>query len=192
MASPCSDNNIQKMAFRLACIRKFTATSFFLTQIHARAAQNAVVLGNKTSPFMQPVDAVRCSSGNTSSDEVAKAQKAKFTGQETIFSKIINKKIPANILYEDNECLAFSDVTPQAPVHFLVIPKKVIPMLSMASESDQMLLGRLLLVAKTTAEKLGLSKGYRVVINNGPDGSQSVYHLHVHVLGGRQLGWPPG
>ncbi|CAG5117424.1 unnamed protein product [Candidula unifasciata] len=150
------------MAFRLASLRKLTAASLLLVQIrNARAAQNVVLLADKTSHFLQPAGAVRFSSGNTSNDEVTKAQQAKFTGQETIFSKIINKKIPADILYEDSECLAFSDVNPQAPVHFLVIPKKVIPMLSMATESDQLLLGHLLLVAKTTADKLGLSKGYR-------------------------------
>ncbi|RUS82715.1 hypothetical protein EGW08_009552 [Elysia chlorotica] len=126
------------------------------------------------------------------SDEVSKAQKAAISGEQTIFSKIVDKSIPADILYEDDKCLAFSDVSPQAPVHFLVIPKIPIPMLSLATNSDQMLLGHLLLVAKDTAEKLGLKKGYRVVINNGQDGSQSVYHLHVHVLGGRQMGWPPG
>ncbi|GFR62019.1 histidine triad nucleotide-binding protein 2 [Elysia marginata] len=130
--------------------------------------------------------------GATGSDEVSKAQKAAISGEPTIFSKIVDKSIPADILYEDDKCLAFSDVAPQAPVHFLVIPKRPIPMLSMTTENDQVLLGHLLIVAKNTAEKLGLEKGYRVVINNGQDGAQSVYHLHVHVLGGRQMNWPPG
>lgn len=131
-------------------------------------------------------------SNNCSSDEVSKAQTAKLSGAPTIFSKIIDKKIPAKILYEDDQCMAFSDVTPQAPVHFLVIPKKIIPMLSLANKNDDLLLGHLLLVAKDVAEQQKLEKGYRVVINNGPHGSQSVYHLHIHVLGGRQMDWPPG
>ncbi|XP_005097214.2 histidine triad nucleotide-binding protein 1 [Aplysia californica] len=142
--------------------------------------------------FIQPTAAVHCT-GRACSDEVSKAQGAKFTiGEPTIFSKIIDKSIPADILYEDERCLAFSDVSPQAPVHFLVIPKKIIPMLSLADDTDEMLLGHLLVVAKDVAQKQGLEKGYRVVINNGPDGSQSVYHLHIHVLGGRQMNWPPG
>ncbi|XP_021957882.1 histidine triad nucleotide-binding protein 1 isoform X2 [Folsomia candida] len=126
--------------------------------------------------------------------EVEKAQAA-VGGEykeETIFSKIVDKKIPADIIFEDDKVLAFNDVNPQAPTHFLVIPKKRIAMLSSAQEQDSELLGHMMFVAKQTAEKLGLSKGYRVVINNGQDGCQSVYHLHIHVLGGRQLGWPPG
>jgi len=125
--------------------------------------------------------------------EVEKAQAAAGGEykEETIFSKIVDKKIPANILYEDDTVLAFHDVSPQAPTHFLVIPKKRLAMLSSAQEQDAALLGHLLLVAKEQGDKL-LKNGYRVVINNGPDGCQSVYHLHIHVLGGRQLGWPPG
>lgn len=126
------------------------------------------------------------------SDEVSKAKQAKKTAEPTIFSKIIDKSIPADIIYEDDQCLAFNDVSPQAPVHFLVIPKKPIAQISDAEQGDQMLLGHLLLVAKQVAEKRNLENGYRIVINNGPDGSQSVYHLHIHVLGGRQMGWPPG
>jgi histidine triad (HIT) family protein len=129
------------------------------------------------------------------SSEVEKAQAAKGGEyeEETIFSKIVDKKIPATIIFEDELCLAFRDVNPQAPTHFLVIPKKRISMLSKASDDDSTLLGHLLTVAKNTAEKEGLGEdGYRVVINNGTNGAQSVYHLHIHVLGGRQLGWPPG
>ncbi|KAI8752916.1 histidine triad nucleotide-binding protein 1 isoform X1 [Biomphalaria glabrata] len=126
------------------------------------------------------------------SDEVTKAKSSKPSDTPTIFSKIINKTLPAKILYEDDKCLAFSDVNPQAPTHFLVIPKKVIPTLSQATDNDQLLLGHLLLVAKNIAEQQKLEKGFRLVINNGPDGAQSVYHLHIHVLGGRQMGWPPG
>ena len=111
---------------------------------------------------------------------------------DTIFSKIINREIPAEIIYEDDLALAFKDISPQAPVHFLVIPKKPIPQISAAQPEDQALLGHLLLTAKQVAEQAGLSNGYRVVINNGADGGQTVYHLHLHVLGERQLQWPPG
>uniref|UniRef100_A0A6I8NVQ2 Histidine triad nucleotide binding protein 2 n=1 Tax=Ornithorhynchus anatinus TaxID=9258 RepID=A0A6I8NVQ2_ORNAN len=110
----------------------------------------------------------------------------------TIFSRIIDRSIPAQILYEDEQCLAFRDVAPQAPVHFLVIPKKIIPRISEAQIEDKQLLGHLLLVATQTAKAEGLGDGYRLVINDGKLGAQSVYHLHLHVLGGRQLGWPPG
>ncbi|XP_053466145.1 histidine triad nucleotide-binding protein 2, mitochondrial [Ictalurus furcatus] len=110
----------------------------------------------------------------------------------TIFSKIIDKTIPADIIYEDNKCLAFRDISPQAPVHFLVIPRTPIPRISEAHDDDAPLLGHLLVVAKNLAKKEGLSEGYRLVINEGKHGAQSVYHLHLHVLGGRQMQWPPG
>ncbi len=110
----------------------------------------------------------------------------------TIFEKIIAREIPAKIVYEDDDVLAFHDVNPQAPVHVLIVPKKVIPRLSEASASDEALLGKLLLTAKRVAADLGLTNGYRVVINNGPDAGESVPHLHVHVLGGRTMAWPPG
>jgi len=134
--------------------------------------------------------------GCSGSDEVRLAREAASqhgtASKPTIFSKIIDKSIPAKILHEDDKCLAFQDVAPQAPVHFLVIPKKPIPGISFATKEDQEVLGHLLLVAKNVADKQNLTNGYRIVINNGPDGSQSVYHLHLHILGGRQLGWPPG
>lgn len=111
---------------------------------------------------------------------------------ETIFSKIIRKEIPAEIVYEDNLAIAFKDVNPQAPVHILVIPKEPIAQLSDAESKDHALMGHLLLTAKRVAEQAGLTNGYRLVINTGPDGGQTVYHLHLHILGGRELGWPPG
>ncbi|XP_033097656.1 uncharacterized HIT-like protein Synpcc7942_1390 [Anneissia japonica] len=134
---------------------------------------------------------------SNSSDEVEKATAAaarfKYAQPEpTIFSKILDKTIPADIIYEDDRCIAFRDVNPVAPVHFLVIPRIVIPRLSQADDSDTQLLGHLLTIARKTAEAEGLQEGYRVVINDGKDGSQSVYHLHVHVMGGRQMSWPPG
>ena len=110
----------------------------------------------------------------------------------TIFQRIIDKEIPAKIVHEDDLCLAFHDVAPQAPTHFLVIPKKPLANLAAAGDGDQALLGHLLLTAKKVAEQLGLANGYRTVINCGRDGGQSVDHLHIHVLGGRALHWPPG
>lgn len=111
---------------------------------------------------------------------------------DTIFGRIIRKEIPARIEHEDDLCLAFHDVAPQAPVHVLVIPKKPIPSLAEAQDDDERLLGHLVLVATRLARKLGLGDGYRLVVNCGRDGGQSVDHLHVHLLGGRSLGWPPG
>lgn len=111
---------------------------------------------------------------------------------DTIFGKIIRKEIPADIVYEDDLALAFKDITPQAPVHILVIPKKPIAQIEMAEESDRDLLGHLLLTAKKVAQEAGLDEGYRLVINNGTDGGQTVFHLHIHILGGRSLAWPPG
>ena len=111
---------------------------------------------------------------------------------DTIFGKIIRREIPADIVYEDEHALAFKDITPQAPVHILVIPKQPIPTLANAAAEDRDLLGHLLLVAKQVAEQSDLSNGYRVVINNGADGGQTVFHLHLHILGKRQLQWPPG
>lgn len=111
---------------------------------------------------------------------------------ETIFSKIIRREIPADIVYEDDLALAFKDIHPQAPVHILLIPKKPIATLADAESQDRALLGHLLLTAKRVAKEAGLKNGYRVVINAGDDGGQTVYHLHLHILGGRQLDWPPG
>ena len=110
----------------------------------------------------------------------------------SIFEKIIRREIPAKIVFEDDDVLAFHDVNPQAPVHVLIVPKRTIARLADAKDSDEALLGKLILAARKVAEKLGLTSGYRVVINNGPDAGESVPHLHVHVLGKRALAWPPG
>jgi len=110
----------------------------------------------------------------------------------TIFERIIAREIPAKIVWEDDHAIAFEDVNPQAPVHVLIVPKKVIPRLAEANSSDGATLGKLLLAAAEIAKKLGLTGGYRVVINNGPDAGESVPHLHVHLLGNRALAWPPG
>jgi histidine triad (HIT) family protein len=111
---------------------------------------------------------------------------------ETLFSKIIRREIPADIVYEDDLAIAFKDINPQAPVHILVIPKKPIPQLSAAESEDHALMGHLLLTAKRVAQQAGLENGYRLVINNGSDGGQTVDHLHLHILGGRPMKWPPG
>lgn len=119
-------------------------------------------------------------------------QKSHMTNQDTIFGKIIRREIPADIVYEDDLAIAFKDVQPHAPVHILVIPKKPLAKLADAQESDRDLLGHLLLTAKRVAQEAGLTNGYRVVINTDSDGGQSVYHLHLHILGGRHMTWPPG
>jgi histidine triad (HIT) family protein len=111
---------------------------------------------------------------------------------KTIFKRIIDREIPAEIVYEDELCLAFRDVAPKAPVHVLLIPKKEIPAVADLVEDDQPLAGHLLLVAAQLARQLELNNGYRLVINCGPDAGQAVNHLHLHLLGGRPLGWPPG
>lgn len=112
---------------------------------------------------------------------------------ETIFAKIIRKEIPAKIVYEDDHCLAFHDVSPQAPIHVLVIPKKEIESLEQLTADDAPLLGHIWIVIPQIARQLGLGEdGYRVVVNCGRDGGQSVNHLHYHILGGRPMKWPPG
>ena len=111
----------------------------------------------------------------------------------TIFTKIINKEIPAEIVLETESVLAFKDINPKAPVHVLVIPKKEIPRVENAETEDRVLMGELLLAAKEVAELTGIKEtGFRLVINNGNDGGQEVENLHIHVLGGRKLDWPPG
>ena len=111
---------------------------------------------------------------------------------DTIFSKIIKREIPANIVYEDDLCLAFRDVNPQAPVHVLVIPKKSIAKMADAASTDEKLLGHLLLIAGKIAKEEGHGDAFRLIINNGEKSGQTVYHLHVHLLAGRSFGWPPG
>ncbi|KAG8514648.1 Histidine triad nucleotide-binding protein 1 [Galemys pyrenaicus] len=118
-------------------------------------------------------------------DEIAKAQAAR-PGGDAIF-KIIHKEIPAKIIYEVDQCLAFHDISPQAPTHFLVIPKKPISQISIAEDADESLLGHLMIVGKKCAADLDLKKGCHMVVNEGSDGGQSVYHIHLHVLDGQQM-----
>lgn len=128
------------------------------------------------------VDAARAAASQADSDA------------PTLFDKIVAKQIPATIIYEDEQALAFRDINPQAPVHFLVIPKNRngLTRLSKMDESHRALVGHLMYVAQLVAKQEGLLPGFRVVINDGPEGCQSVYHLHLHIMGGRQLTWPPG
>ncbi len=111
---------------------------------------------------------------------------------ETIFTKIIRREIPASIIFEDDLCVAFRDIAPQAPVHLLVVPKEPVADLASAGRSRESLLGHLLQVSAKVAEQEGIGRGFRVVINNGADAGQTVFHLHLHVLGGRAMDWPPG
>lgn len=111
---------------------------------------------------------------------------------KTLFEKIIGREIPAKIEYEDDQCIAIHDIDPQAPTHVLVIPKKVIPRLAEMEPDDEELLGHLLHTAGSVAKSLNLESGFRIVINNGKDGGETVPHLHVHILGGRPMAWPPG
>ncbi len=111
---------------------------------------------------------------------------------ETLFTKIINREIPADIVFEDEQCLAFKDIAPQAPLHILIIPKKPIDRISNSTEQDQELLGYLMLKACEVARSQGHGDNFRLVINNGAEAGQAVFHLHIHILAGRGFGWPPG
>ncbi|HWL14315.1 MAG TPA: histidine triad nucleotide-binding protein [Opitutus sp.] len=111
---------------------------------------------------------------------------------KTIFQKIIDREIPAKIEHEDEHCIVLHDIEPQAPVHLLIVPKQVIPRVGAATAGDEQTLGHLLVVAGKVAQKLNLTQGFRLVINNGPDACESVPHLHVHLLAKRQMTWPPG
>ena len=111
----------------------------------------------------------------------------------TVFEKIITREIPARIIFEDKDVLAFHDLKPQAPIHVLVIPKKHVSRIAQTEPDDAALLGKLLLTARDLAQELGIAQsGFRLVINNGPNGGETVPHLHVHLLGGRPMTWPPG
>ena len=111
---------------------------------------------------------------------------------KTLFERIIDQEIPASIVHEDSLCVAFRDIAPQAPVHVLVVPRQPVASVNEVEDGDERLLGHLLLTARRIARSEGLEGGYRIVVNTGPDGGQTVDHLHVHVLGGRAMKWPPG
>lgn len=112
--------------------------------------------------------------------------------EKTIFAKIIDGDIPSEFIFEDDQCVVFRDISPSAPKHLLVLPRKPIARISEAEDEDEQLLGHLLVVARRVAKQEGLMNGYRIVINDGKEGQQTVLHLHIHVIGGRQLSWPPG
>jgi histidine triad (HIT) family protein len=112
--------------------------------------------------------------------------------EETLFQKIADKKVPADIVYEDDQCLAFHDIDPKAPVHVLVVPREPIPSIDDVREDHEPLVGHLVCVARRIASEMGLSSGYRLVFNCGPEAGQSVDHIHLHLLGGRRMTWPPG
>ncbi len=112
--------------------------------------------------------------------------------EKTIFQRIIDREIPADVVYEDDRCLAFKDIKPQAPVHLIVIPKQAIVNVDGMDEADEAVVGHLFLAMKKIAARLGLGRGYRVIANNGRDAGQEVMHLHFHMLAGRPFGWPPG
>jgi histidine triad (HIT) family protein len=111
----------------------------------------------------------------------------------TIFKKIVEKEIPADIVHEDDLCVAFRDIDPKAPTHILIIPKKEIPSMAQVEDEDKQLMGHMFLVASKIAKDEGVSDtGYRLVVNTNEEGGQEVHHLHIHLLGGRQMNWPPG
>jgi histidine triad (HIT) family protein len=112
---------------------------------------------------------------------------------ETIFSRIVKKEIPAKIVFEDEEILAFYDIEPQAPIHIVLIPKKAIPTLNAATAADTLVLGKMMLTASKIAKDLDLAEdGYRLVMNTNKNGGQTVFHIHLHLLAGRPMSWPPG
>ena len=112
--------------------------------------------------------------------------------EDTLFQKIIDRELPADIVYEDDECLVFKDINPIAPTHLLIIPKKKIDKVVNASEEDKELMGHLLLIAGEVAKKLGIEDAFRLVVNNGKGAQQTVFHLHIHLIAGREFTWPPG
>ncbi|KAK1384744.1 14 kDa zinc-binding protein [Heracleum sosnowskyi] len=177
--------------------------SFSLLRGPLRIGALATIRASKEGFFIPPAYSVlrigprfrrTLSSAGATNNEEAVAKVAADTGAPTIFDKIISKEIPSTIVYEDEKVLAFRDINPQAPVHVVVIPKyrDGLTQLGKAEERHGDILGHLLYAAKLVAEKEGIVDGFRVVINNGPAACQSVYHIHLHVLGGRQLKWPPG
>ena len=115
-----------------------------------------------------------------------------MSGSETLFTKIINREVPADIVYEDDFCLAFKDLNPQAPVHVLLIPKVIITCLGEVDGTQRSLLGHLMIKVPKIAKKLGIGDNFRLVVNNGEDAGSTVFHLHLHIMGGRKFTWPPG
>jgi histidine triad (HIT) family protein len=190
---------------------RFVTSTFALLSLSSRASRITFAFSplttSSSASFVVPATAASLLYYSTTtpttlamslpSDEVQKAAEAAAVcrdgGAPTIFDKIVSGEIPSNKLHEDDLCIAFRDVNPQAPAHFLVIPKvrDGLTQLSKARDDQKLLLGHLMYVAQAVAQK-ECPNGFRIVINDGKDGAQSVYHLHLHVMGGRQMQWPPG
>ncbi len=124
--------------------------------------------------------------------DASQSVKLLLVAKKTLFQKIMDREEPGDILYEDNQCVALRDINPQAPTHVLIVPRKPIPTLDALTEDDEALVGHLFLIAQKVAAEEGLSDGYRTVFNNGPDARQTVDHIHLHLIGGRGMSWPPG
>ena len=124
--------------------------------------------------------------------DASQSAKLLLVAEKTLFQKIMDREEPGDILYEDDQCVALRDINPQAPTHVLIVPRKPIPTLDALTEDDEALVGHLFLIAQKVAAEEGLSDGYRTVFNNGPDARQTVDHIHLHLIGGREMSWPPG
>jgi histidine triad (HIT) family protein len=124
--------------------------------------------------------------------DASQSVKLLLVAEKTLFQKIMDREEPGDILYEDDRCVALRDINPQAPTHVLIVPRKPIPTLDALTEDDEALVGHLFLIAQKVAAEEGLSDGYRTVFNNGPDSRQTVDHIHLHLIGGREMSWPPG
>jgi histidine triad (HIT) family protein len=124
--------------------------------------------------------------------DASQSVKLLLVAKKTLFQKIMDREEPGDILYEDDQCVALRDINPQAPTHVLIVPRKPIPTLDALTEDDEALVGHLFLIAQKVAAEEGLSDGYRTVFNNGPDARQTVDHIHLHLIGGREMSWPPG
>jgi histidine triad (HIT) family protein len=124
--------------------------------------------------------------------DASRSVKLLLVADKTLFQKIMDREEPGDILYEDDRCVALRDINPQAPTHVLIVPRKPIPTLDALTEDDVSLVGHLFLIAQKVAAEEGLADGYRTVFNNGPDARQTVDHIHLHLIGGREMSWPPG
>ena len=124
--------------------------------------------------------------------DASQSVKLLLVAEKTLFQKIMDREEPGDILYEDDRCVALRDINPQAPTHVLIVPRKPISTLDALTEDDEALVGHLFLIAQKVAAEEGLSDGYRTVFNNGPDARQTVDHIHLHLIGGREMSWPPG
>ncbi|XP_038072334.1 uncharacterized HIT-like protein Synpcc7942_1390 isoform X2 [Patiria miniata] len=156
----------------------------------ALCAERLAAVSRTSGPVLQSRPLT--SDGSSSEEKLAAEASRRSRDKPNVFQKIIDREIKADTIYEDEQCMAFRDVNPVAPVHIIVIPRKPIPCLSESSDADAPLLGHLMTVARKVAALEELKDGFRIVLNDGRHGSQSIYHLHVHVIGGRQMRWPPG